>query len=155
LYVASVSKTDRKTKISTETRLAESVTAESGEVRIVKFLAVLAGLLGVVYSLFPVTPSILGNFPMRDLFAAYLLFFMIYSAVAYVSLTMGRPGARYLAYDSLALFSILLAFEFTLALFQIVSDGALFFFSRNVLVFFVVVLGSSSPCTTCLQESSD
>src|SRR5438046_4322220 len=123
-----------KPKYRRRLALLKALQQESGEVRIVKFLAVLAGLLGVVYSLFPVTPSILGNFPMRDLFAAYLLFFMIYSAVAYVSLTMGRPGARYLAYDSLALFSILLAFEFTLALFQIVSDGALFVFSRIVLV---------------------
>ena len=82
----------------------------------------------------------LGSFPLRDFFAAYLLFFMIYSAVVYASLLRGRPNARNLAYGSLALFSILLAFEFVLALFQIVSDISLLVFTSNVLIFFAVVL---------------
>ena len=77
----------------------------SRELRLIEFLAVLAALLGVVYAIFPVTPSMLGSFPLRDLFAAYLLFFMIYSAVAYASLLRGRPNARNLAYGSLALCS--------------------------------------------------
>jgi len=95
----------------------------SRELRLIEFLAVLAALFGVVYAIFPVAPSMLGSFPLRDFFAAYLLFFMIYSAVAYASLLRGRPNARNLAYGSLALFLILLAFEFVLALFQIISDS--------------------------------
>ena len=112
----------------------------SRELRLIEFLAVLAALLGVVYAIFPVTPSMLGSFPLRDFFAAYLLFFMIYSAVAYASLLRGRPNARNLAYGSLALFSILLAFEFVLALFQIISDSSLLVFTGSVLIFFAVVL---------------
>ena len=112
----------------------------SRELRLIEFLAVLAALLGVVYAIFPVTPSMLGSFPLRDFFAAYLLFFMIYSAVAYASLLRGRPNARNLAYGSLALFSILLAFEFVLALFQIISDISLLVFTSEVLIFFAVVL---------------
>jgi hypothetical protein len=42
----------------------------SRELRLIEFLAVLAALIGIVCSLFPVTPRILGSFPMRDLFAA-------------------------------------------------------------------------------------
>jgi len=112
----------------------------SRELRLIEFLAVLAALLGVVYAIFPVTPSMLGSFPLRDFFAAYLLFFMIYSAVAYASLLRGRPNARNLAYGSLALLSILLAFEFVLALFQIISDSSLLVFTGSVLIFFAVVL---------------
>jgi len=86
------------------------------ELRLVEFLAVLAALLGVVYSVFPAEPGFLGAFPARDLFAGYLIFFMMYSAVAYASMLRGRPNSRNLANGSLALFSILLAFEFVFPL---------------------------------------
>ncbi len=110
------------------------------ELRLIEFLAVLAALLGIVYSVFPTQPVILGNFPLRDLFAGYLLFFMMYSAVAYASMLRGRPSARNLAYGSLALFSILLAFEFVLAVFEIISDQSLLIFTDGVLVFLAAVL---------------
>ncbi|HLQ20707.1 MAG TPA: hypothetical protein VK127_00225 [Nitrososphaerales archaeon] len=38
----------------------------SRELRLIEFLAVLAALLGVVYAIFPVAPSMLGSFPLRD-----------------------------------------------------------------------------------------
>ena len=66
-----------------ETQFRRSAQEGSRELRLIEFLAVLAALLGVVYAIFPVTPSMLGSFPLRDFFAAYLLFFMIYSAVTY------------------------------------------------------------------------
>ncbi len=104
------------------------------------FLAVLAALLGIVYSVFPSAPSIVGSFPPRDLFAAYLLFFMTYSGVAYASILRGRPGARNLVYGSSALISILLAFEFVLAVFELISDLSLLAFTSGFLAIFAVVL---------------
>ncbi|MDA4128199.1 MAG: hypothetical protein OK422_01845 [Thaumarchaeota archaeon] len=112
----------------------------SAELRLVEFLAILAALLGVVYSVFPSQPSVLGSFPLRDLFAAYLIFFMIYSGAAYAVLLRARPGAHNIAYGSLALFSILLAFEFVLAVFEIISDLPLLVLTQGVVIFFAAVL---------------
>lgn len=111
------------------------------ELRLVEFLAILAALLGIVYSVFPTQPLNLGNFPLNSLFAAYLIFFMMYSALAYASMLRGSPNAQNLAYGSLALFSILLSFEFVLALYGLTTSLASTVLTAGLLVFFVAVLG--------------
>jgi hypothetical protein len=116
------------------------------ELRLVEFLAILAALLGIVYSVFPPQPVALGNFPLNSLLAAYLIFFMMYSAFAYASMLRGRPKAQNLAYGSLALFSILLAFEFVLAAYglfvslstTVVTEGLLVFLAAVLAVFFLL-----------------
>jgi hypothetical protein len=111
------------------------------ELRLVEFLAILAALLGIVYSVFPAQPTALGNFPLNSLLAAYLIFFMMYSAFAYASMLRGRPGAQNLAYGSLALFSILLAFEFVLAAYGLIVSLSTIVLTEGLFVFFAAVLG--------------
>jgi hypothetical protein len=111
------------------------------ELRLIEFLAILAALLGIVYSVFPAQPVALGNFPVNSLLAAYLLFFMMYSAFAYTSMLRGRPNAQPLAYGSLALFSILLAFEFVLAVYGLIVSLSATVVTEGLVVFFAAVLG--------------
>ena len=47
---------------------------------------------------------------------------------------------REILHGSLVLFSILLSFEFVLALFQIILDSSLLVFTGGVLIFFAIVL---------------
>ena len=111
------------------------------ELRLVEFLAILAALLGIVYAVFPTQPRNLGNFPLNSLFAAYLIFFMMYSTLAYLGILRGRPDAQNLAYGSLALFSILLSFEFVLALYGLTISLTTVVLTPGLLLVFVAVLG--------------
>jgi hypothetical protein len=124
------------------------------ELRLVEFLAILAALLGIVYSFFPTPPLALGNFPLNSLLAAYLIFFMMYSAVAYTSMLRGRPNAQNLAYGSLALFSILLAFEFVLAAYGLIVSLSTTVLTEGLLVFFAAVLGVFFPLYYLLARTA-
>ena len=80
------------------------------ELRLIEFLALVAGLLGIVVAVSPSTLE-LGRIPLSTMFVVFLVGFMFYSALAYIG-TLGGNTADNADYTkaAIAYFSGLMAY---------------------------------------------